>query len=165
MARLRSSLDRANALAIHRGTQPVDPYQGYTDKIPVKYGHKSFVIPIEQAKKLKILPNDRLAAGDLAEIFGEAAEITVAAALEAQRKQYGMTYFGLLTGDEEVDILGRVIPEEKLKLTRLRGDRKRRRDVVSKGLENRWLQSVAGAPIVTGKQTEICHSVLFPLCF
>lgn len=102
MTRLRSELYRADALAIHSATQAVDVYAQYPDKIPVKFGYKSFVIPTEIAKRMRINPNERVSIGELEEIFGEVGgNLSSAAAIEAQRKMFGVSYFGLLSGDPE----------------------------------------------------------------
>lgn len=78
-----------------------DPYAGYGEKIPVRFGHKSFVIPIELAKRLRIEPNDYVAAGEIAELFGEGSEFVTNFALEAQDKMFETTAVGLAGGDTE----------------------------------------------------------------
>ena len=104
MARLKSDLYRADALAIHKGTQPVDPYAGYTDKIPVKFGFKEFKVPVEIAKRLRVEPNDRVSAGEIAELMGEAAEVVLAFASAGMDEQYEMMQLELLGGEAKAPV-------------------------------------------------------------
>jgi hypothetical protein len=48
-----------------------DPYAGYKDFIPVKVGKNLQYLQIDVAKRLRILPNTPVTAGDLEEIKGE----------------------------------------------------------------------------------------------
>ena len=74
-----------------------DPYIGYNDtsnKVPVKYLNKEFVIPLSMARHMKVLPNQSLNAGLMAEIFGEVSEVTNAFSLGGQQNTYGIDFLG-----------------------------------------------------------------------
>ena len=90
MARLRGEIQRANALSIHAATSDNIDYTGYGEKIPVKFGLKSFEVPVEIAKRLRIAPNDYIEAGIIQELFGESAEIFTAFAQAGFEDMYGI---------------------------------------------------------------------------
>lgn len=77
-----------------------DEYAGYGDKIPVKYGMKSFHIPLEMAKRLGIKPNSYVSTGEVAELFGEGSELITAFAVEAQKHMFGVSTTGLAGSDD-----------------------------------------------------------------
>lgn len=81
----------------------VDVYAGFPDKIPVKFGFKSFAIPTEIAKRSGIEPYDRVTAGEIAELMGEGAELITSPALAAQSEQYDTNILGLAAGDAVMD--------------------------------------------------------------
>lgn len=102
-----------------------DPYAGYAEKIPVRFGHKSFSIPIEIAKRAGIEPNNFVTPGEIAELFGEGSELVTNFALEAQRLMYGTTAAGLSGGDT------------KPKAPWLDGFRQSISDAIDRGYENK----------------------------
>jgi hypothetical protein len=77
-----------------------DPYAGYSDKIPVKFGLKSFYMPKDMAERMGIKPNGKLAAGEMSELFGENFELLGAFMLEAQLETYGTTAIGTTSGEQ-----------------------------------------------------------------
>jgi hypothetical protein len=95
-----------------------DAYSGYVDSIPVQYLTKKFTMPIDMAKRAGIEPNANLSAGEIAEIFGEAAEAVSAFSLQGQKSTYGTTVLGLTGGD----VKNAVIPQPKKEtfLTRIK---------------------------------------------
>jgi len=74
-----------------------DPYIGFNDtdnKVPVKYLNKEFEIPLSMARHMKVLPNQSLNAGLMAEIFGEVSEVTNAFSLGGQQNTFGIDFLG-----------------------------------------------------------------------
>lgn len=78
-----------------------DVYSGYSDSIPVQYLTKKFSMPLDMAKRAGIEPNANLSAGEVAEIFGEAAEAAGAVSLQGQQLTFGTSWLGLTGGDME----------------------------------------------------------------
>ena len=74
-----------------------DPYIGFNDtdnKVPVKYLNKEFEIPLSMARHMKVLPNQSLNAGLMAEIFGEVSEVTNAFSLGGHQNTFGIDFLG-----------------------------------------------------------------------
>lgn len=90
-------------LAKHQTEMSKDAYAGFGDKIPVKFGLKSFHIPVEMAKRLGIKPNSYVSTGEIAELFGEGSEVLTAFAVQAQREMFGISTTGLAGGDKTED--------------------------------------------------------------
>ena len=78
LASLRADIDNTLANTTYTGIlsqqaqiPEEDPYAGYKDFIPVKVGKNLQYLQIDVAKRLRILPNTPVTAGELEEIKGE----------------------------------------------------------------------------------------------
>lgn len=73
--RARIENTRANTaytgILANEALNPNDPYAGYKEFIPVKVGLNTQYLQIDVAKRLGVLPNTPLTAGDIEEIKGE----------------------------------------------------------------------------------------------
>jgi hypothetical protein len=96
MTRLRAQLDRANSLAIHKATTKEIDYSGYQNKIPVKFGHRRFSVPIEIAKRLRIAPDDFVEVGVLTELLGESVDLTSFFAPGATQFMFDLSPLGIM---------------------------------------------------------------------
>lgn len=76
-----------------------DVYAGFGDSIPVQYLTKKFTMPKDMARRAGIEPNSNLSAGEIAEIFGEAAEAAGAVSVQGQQVTFGTSWLGLTGGD------------------------------------------------------------------